>query len=84
MIGKTYNEKLTSSSFFNIVYLCTIFNSFDIITFNNEAKIWYPSRTKKCSGKQQRLTTECVKSEAQKKIFDLRADRGHKECMETP
>merc|ERR1719219_1694269 len=52
-------------------------DSFDIITFSDDAKIWSPTEesTKKCPG-NNRLTTECLKSEAQKKIFDLEAGGG--------
>ena len=51
--------------------------SFDIITFTNDAKIWSPTEEslKKCPN-NNRLTTNCLKSEAKKKIFDLDANGG--------
>ena len=51
--------------------------SFDIITFSDDAKIWSPTEesSNKCPGNNP-LTTNCLKSEAKKKIFDLDASGG--------
>ena len=51
--------------------------SFDIITFSNDAKIWSPPEEtlNKCP-RNSRLTTNCLKLEAKKKIFDLDASGG--------
>ena len=59
---------------FNCLLSCY---SFDIITFSNDAKVWSPTEEslKKCPN-NNRLTTNCLKSEAKKKIFDLDANGG--------
>ena len=51
--------------------------SFDIITFSDDAKIWSPTEESlKVCPRNNRLTTNCLKSEAKKKIFDLDASGG--------